>query len=60
MTTQIKNALDLANTLVLAINGRLMAHEHGAKIWKNFLKDSKLDVAKSEVKKETKKAKKGE
>lgn len=37
---------NLANALATAVNMRFMSPEHGANIWKDFLKKSGLDVAK--------------
>lgn len=38
--------LNLANALATAVNMRFMAPDHGANIWKEFLKKSGLDVPK--------------
>ena len=41
--TDLKN---LAQALDTAVNARFMSPEHGANIWKEFLRNSGLDVAK--------------
>lgn len=40
----VNDLLNLANALATAVNMRFMAPEHGANIWKDFLKKSGLDV----------------
>lgn len=46
-TSQIIRDLEgLAKALATAVDSRFMALEHGANVWKNFLKMSGLDVVK--------------
>lgn len=56
-TDEIRDALNLATALATATNARFMALEHGAAIWKQFLKFCSFDVAKqSSNNKDAKKA----
>lgn len=53
----IRDALNLATALATATNARFMAPEHGATIWKHYLKNSSIDVPKDKtIKKDAKKA----
>jgi len=53
----IRDALNLATALATATNARFMAPEHGATIWKHFLKEKNIDVPKEKIiKKDAKKA----
>jgi len=53
---EIRDALNLATALATATNARFMAPEHGSAIWKQFLKNSSIDVEKPVVTKDAKKA----
>lgn len=57
MDERSKSTLDLANLAIAlekAVNMDFMAREHGANVWKAFLKSSGLDVAKKTPPIETK------
>lgn len=54
-TDEIRDALNLATALATATNARFMAPEHGAAIWKKFLKESSIDE-KPVITKDAKKA----
>lgn len=55
-TDEIRDALNLATALATAANARFMAPEHGAAIWKQFLKGCSFDVEKPVTTKDAKKA----
>ena len=55
-TDEIRDALNLATALATAANARFMAPEHGAAIWKQFLKTCSFDVEKPTIKNDAKKA----
>ena len=52
----IRDAVNLSTALATAVQARFMAPEHGASIWKKFLKDSNIDEPKKIIKKDAKKA----
>lgn len=55
-TDEIRDLLNLATALATAAQARFMAPEHGAAIWKQFLKNSSIDVEKPVITKDAKKA----
>jgi len=50
----IRDAVNLSAALSTAVQARFMAPEHGASIWKNFIKETNIDVPKI-IKKDAKK-----
>jgi len=59
VSEEIADLLNLSLALANAVEYRFMAPDHGAIIWKKFLRSSSIDVQKVEVVKEDKKALKG-
>ncbi len=51
---EVRDLYSLATALSTAVEARFMSPEHGASIWKNFLKNTSIDVPKPVKKEETK------
>jgi hypothetical protein len=47
---EIRDLLNLSTALATAVNSRFMSPEHGATIWKTFLKKTSVDVQKTDIK----------
>ena len=45
ITNEVTDLFNLSMALSTAVNARFMAPDHGAAIWKKFLKSTSLDVA---------------